>query len=131
MFHGNGHEIRNMVSTNSPLSPCRGLLGKTSGATLDGITVSGMVTASQYVGGLVGGIENGVFEIRDGVSFAEVVAGEYTGGFIGYVGADRVEISGCRADGYPVDPATGLCEPLLGPSASHMFFRYRICLDGE
>ena len=41
-FYGNGHEIRNMVCTNSPLSPCRGLFGKTSGASLDGITVSAL-----------------------------------------------------------------------------------------
>ena len=29
---------------------------------------------------------------------------------------------------YPVNPATGLCQPLLDPVPDHMFFKYRVSI---
>ena len=55
MFYGNGYTISNIVVTGDPSVPGRGLFGKTDGATLDGITVSGIVSGTAgYAGGLVG-----------------------------------------------------------------------------
>ena len=52
-FRGNGHEIRNMVCTNCPPeSTCRGFFGVVSNATIEGVSVSGMVAGCKKVGGL-------------------------------------------------------------------------------
>ena len=60
-LHGNGYAIRNLSCTNSLSgSDYRGLFGCTSGATIEGVSVSGMVAGKQYVGGLVGCITGGL-----------------------------------------------------------------------
>ena len=59
-LHGNGYALRNLVCTNSLSgSDYRGLFGCVSNATIEGVSVSGTVAGTQYVGGLVGCITGG------------------------------------------------------------------------
>ena len=73
-LHGNGHAIRNLVCTNS-LSGAdyRGLFGCTSGAVIEGFSVSGTVAGKQYVGGLVGCITGGTL-ISNCIATVEIAA---------------------------------------------------------
>lgn len=34
-----------------------------------------------------------------------------------------------RSAEYPVNPATGICQPDLNPLPPHLFFKWRICID--
>ena len=102
-FHGNNHAIRNLFCTNS-LSGAdyRGLFGCASNATIEGVSVSGMVAGKQYVGGLVGCITGGTV-ISNCIATVEVAAtNSYAGGLIGAcAGGSAVNrIVDCRADGF-------------------------------
>ncbi len=82
-LYGFGHKIENMVATNAPTSNYRGVFGYASGATLDGIAISGMVKGRQYIGGLAGYIENGT-SVRGCSAVVDVVASSsYAGGLVG------------------------------------------------
>ena len=96
-FRGNGYKITGLC-VNSATNNA-GLFGVVSNATIEGVSVSGSVAGCKRVGGLVGCVA-GKTVISNCAAAVEVVAGEYTGGFVGYVGGNGVEISGCRADGY-------------------------------
>ena len=97
-LYGFGHAVVNMVCTNSPSSQYHGLFGWTSGATLDGITVSGTVKAiAYYTAGLVGCAN--ATTIRDCHADCTVSSTSYyTGGLVGGIG-DGTTISGCSAAG--------------------------------
>ncbi|MBQ9430110.1 MAG: hypothetical protein IJU44_01015, partial [Kiritimatiellae bacterium] len=97
-FYGLGHEIKNMVCTNSPSTQYHGLFGWTEGATLDGISVSGIVKAtSYYTGGLVG-CANATTIRNCHADVAVSSTSQYTGGLVGAIG-DGTAISGCSAAG--------------------------------
>ena len=101
-FYGFGHEVTGLVCTNGN-SSYRGLFGAVNSAILDGITVSGSVFGSQYVGGLAGRAENGTV-IRDCHAVVDVTAADSTSRAGGLVGACdngdvEVTISGCSAEG--------------------------------
>ena len=99
-FLGNGHKITG-ININSTEVNDVGLFGVVSGATLDGITVSGtVVSTGNNTGGLIGRVTGDNVTISNCVSSTEVIAGAYTGGFIGYIDGHNVVISNCRADGY-------------------------------
>ena len=102
-LHGNGYAIRNLSCTNSLSgSDYRGLFGCTSGAVLEGFSVSGTVAGKQYVGGLVGCITGGTV-ISNCIATVEIVAtNSYAGGLVGAcAGGSAVNrIVDCRADGF-------------------------------
>ena len=102
-FYGNGHAIRNLVCTNNPSgNNNRGLFGCASNATIESVSVSGVVAGKQYVGGLVGRAR-GEMVIRDCSTAVEITAtGSYAGGLIGSCdgGSATSLITGCRADGF-------------------------------
>ena len=97
-FHGFGHAIGNMLCTNRPSVQRRGLFGWTSGAVLDGISVSGVVaSAAYYTGGLVGSAD--ATTIRDcRADVAVSSASQYAGGLVGAIG-DGTTVSNCFAAG--------------------------------
>ena len=96
-FRGNGRKITGLrIDAGGDYA---GLFGVVSNATIEGVSVSGRVAGCKRVGGLVGCVA-GKTVISNCAAAVEVVADEYTGGFVGYVGGNGVEISGCRADGY-------------------------------
>ena len=98
-FYGFGHSVSNLVCTNNPNSECKGLFGATDGAVLDGITVSGTVQCNAYyyyAGGLVGHATATL--VTNCHATAEVEAGRYAGGLVGYVG-NGTSILGCSAAG--------------------------------
>ena len=98
-FYGFGHSVSNLVCTNNPNSECKGLFGATDGAVLDGITVSGTVQCNAsyyYAGGLVG--HAAATLVTNCHATAEVEAGRYAGGLVGYVG-NGTSILGCSAAG--------------------------------
>ena len=83
-LHGNNHAIRNLFCTNS-LSGAdyRGLFGCASNATIECVSVSGMVAGKQYVGGLVGCITGGTL-ISNCMATVEIAAtNSYAGGLVG------------------------------------------------
>ena len=98
-FYGFGHSVSNLVCTNNPNSECKGLFGATDGAVLDGITVSGTVQCNAYyyyAGGLVGHATATL--VTNCHATADVEAGRYAGGLVGYVG-NGTSILGCSAAG--------------------------------
>ena len=102
-LHGNGYAIRNLVCTNSLSgSDYRGLFGCTSGAVIEGVSVSGAVAGKQYVGGLVGCITGGTVISNCSVTVEVAATNSYAGGLIGACagGSDTNRIVDCRADGF-------------------------------
>ncbi|MBO7684738.1 MAG: hypothetical protein J6V72_00045 [Kiritimatiellae bacterium] len=102
-FYGLGHAITGLFCTNNytlSSSSYRGLFGYTSGATLDGITVTGNVAGYQYVGGLVGAAA--ATTINCCTANVDAVAsyryGDELGGLVGRVEAGTA-IFGCSASG--------------------------------
>ena len=86
-------------------SCCAVLVGEVRGTSvITNCTASGIVIANQKnVGGLVGSCvgdsDSDTVTIRNSIATVEVIAGEYTGGFIGYINGSA-GIYNCRADGY-------------------------------
>ena len=69
-----------------------------SGATLDGIAISGTVKGKQNIGGLAGYIENGT-SIRECSAVVDVVASSsYVGGLVGNAAGSN-EVSRCMSAG--------------------------------
>ncbi|MBQ6008186.1 MAG: hypothetical protein IJL17_06585, partial [Kiritimatiellae bacterium] len=102
-LHGNGYAIRNLSCTNSLSgSDYRGLFGCTSGAVIEGFSVSGTVAGKQYVGGLVGCITGGTVISNCSASVEVVSTNSYAGGLVGAcAGGSAVNrIVDCRADGF-------------------------------
>ena len=102
-LYGFGHEVAGLVCTNRTAT-FRGLFGATSGAILEGLTVTGQVVGNSNVGGLVGRAENGT-TIRDCTAIVDVQALDTyskAGGLVGSCenGSLPVTISGCRSDGF-------------------------------
>ena len=109
-FYGRGYKILNMSCTKDPAVQGRGLFGGTRGATLDGITVTGTVSATSYfTGGLVGTAEGTL--ITNCHANCDVYSGDYhTGGLVGAISESTV-VTGCSAEGTVVtgdDRAGGL-----------------------
>lgn len=97
-FYGNGHTISNIVVTGDYNVGGRGLFGKTEGATLDGITVSGIVYGkADYVGGLVG-TAVGTTITNCHVNCTVSSTKKYTGGLAGSI-SEGTTIDGCSAEG--------------------------------
>ena len=102
-LHGNGYAIRNLVCTNSLSgSDYRGLFGCTSGAVIEGVSVSGAVAGKQYVGGLAGCITGGTVISNCSATVEVAATNSYAGGLIGACagGSDTNRIVDCRADGF-------------------------------
>ena len=98
-FYGFGHSVSNMVCTNNPNSNYKGLFGFTSGAVLDGITVSGTVQCGSsyyYAGGLVGSAAATL--VTNCHATADVEGGRYVGALVGRI-EDGTSILGCSAAG--------------------------------
>ena len=98
-FYGFGHEVMNLVATNSPNNSYKGLFGYTDGAVLDGVTVSGTAKGNSgyyYVGGLVGRAD--ATSIANCHATATVEGGRYVGGLVGGVN-NGTSILGCSAAG--------------------------------
>jgi hypothetical protein len=97
-FHGFGHSIAHMVATNNPTAQYRGLFGCTSGATLDGINLSGTIVGrANYAGGLVGSAAaTRITDCRTSCVVSN--SSYYTGGLVGRV-EDGTAISNCLAAG--------------------------------
>lgn len=89
IFDGNGFEIKNLY-VNTPSASNSGLFGKCQDALIKNLTVSGEVTAKDYVGGIVGSIyiyqsppEN--YGIQNCVSYVNVSGTNSAGGVVGHV----------------------------------------------
>ena len=97
-FYGRGYKISNMVCLNNPAIQGRGLFGGTRGATLDGITVSGVVYGTTYfAGGLVGTAE-GTLITNCHANCNVNNASFHNGGLAGAI-AEGTAIVGCSAEG--------------------------------
>jgi hypothetical protein len=98
-FYGFGHEVMNLVATNNPNNNYKGLFGYTDGAVLDGVTVSGTAKCNSYyyyVGGLVGRAD--ATSIANCHATATVEGGRYVGGLVGGVN-NGTSVIGCSAAG--------------------------------
>ena len=98
-FYGFGHSVKNLVATNNPNSSYKGLFGYTDGAVLDGVTVSGTAKCNSgynSVGGLVGRADATL--ISNCHATATVEGGRYVGGLVGGVN-NGTSILGCSAAG--------------------------------
>lgn len=102
-LRGNDRAIRNLFCTNSLSgSDYRGLFGCVSNATIESVSVSGVVAGKQYVGGLVGCVTGGTV-ISNCIATVEIAATNmYAGGLIGACagGSAINRIVDCRADGF-------------------------------
>ena len=111
-FYGRGYSITNMVCVNDPSDQGRGLFGGTQGATLDGITVSGIVYGTTYfVGGLVG-VAEGTLITNCHANCAVYNASVHTGVLAGSI-AEGTVITGCSAEG-TVNAANDCAGGLVG-----------------
>ena len=102
-LRGNNHAIRNLACTNSLTgADYRGLFGCASNATIECVSVSGMVAGKEYVGGLVGCITGGTVISNCSASVEVVSTNSYAGGLVGACagGSATNRIVNCRADGF-------------------------------
>ena len=92
-FDGQGHSVTGLsVSGGSNL----GLFGIVNGGTIKNVRVSGTVTGSSYVGGVVGKIQTGTVEncsMSGSVTANAKTA--YAGGIVGGFNAAGATVSGC------------------------------------
>ena len=103
-FLGMGCQISGLVVTNNAnnMMGHRGLFGRTVNATLDGINVSGKVSGSQNVGGLVGeAVATLITNCTARVDVSDIDGETHNGPFGGLVGESKATtVVGCRADGF-------------------------------
>ncbi|WP_281250555.1 GLUG motif-containing protein, partial [Teredinibacter waterburyi] len=101
VFDGNGYSIHNLM-INRPDSYSQGLFGYIDGATIQNLGLQGplmSVTASRYVGGLVGSAVNSTLTevFSTGRVEPTTSSSAYAGGLVGRL--DSTDLSACFATG--------------------------------
>lgn len=96
-FNGNGYEVQNLKISSS--SNCAGLFGRTDGATIKNVGVTGEIeTTGIFAGGIVAYVYNNL-TIENCWNKASITAGGYTGGIAGYAPYNTATIKKCYNTG--------------------------------
>lgn len=96
-FDGNGYEVQNLKISSS--SNCAGLFGRTDGATIKNVGVTGEIeTTGNYAGGIVAYVYNNL-AIENCWNKADIAGYYNIGGIVGYAAYGGVTIKNCYNTG--------------------------------